>query len=176
VQRQLGHAERRDRGHRDTEPGHALQQVAAPRRIDLDHREPVGDVHPAGSHTVALHAIQDQVELGSPQLTGLVQVEVEPAAVFRDDREEPVELTDRVVIDQHRVQAADVLGSLRGRLLEELEHAGASQHAVLRERHDRELDGAVEARGGLADRVDAPETDTRIDVDVGAHARGARAQ
>ena len=97
-----------------------------------------------------------------------MQVDVDAHAVLGGEREHGVDLPDRVAIDRRRVEAAEVVGAGAGRVGEQLEHAGAAQHAVLRERDD--LDGERVAVVGdrLADDLDAAQAEPRVDVDVRA--------
>ena len=115
-----------------------------------------------------------------------MQVDVEPDAAALGDREQAVQLGDRVPVDRRGVDPADARHAGCGRLIEQLQHAGTPDHAVLRERHDLHLDRAGQRGRRRADRLDAAQPDPEVDVDMGAgrgrpvpqelpqHRRGAR--
>jgi hypothetical protein len=55
-----------------------------------------------------------------------------------------------------------------GRLIQQLEHTRATDHTVLRERHDLHVDRAAQRGHRRADRLDAAQADPEVDVDMGA--------
>ena len=54
-----------------------------------------------------------------------------------------------------------------------LEHAGATEDSVLRERDDLDREGSVVGGGGLAHGLDGADIDVRIDIHVRADGRRA---
>ncbi len=62
-----------------------------------------------------------------------------------------------------------MLNAGAGGVAQQLEHAGAAQHAVLRKRDDLHRECAVVVRGRLANRLDAAQPESEVDVDVRAH-------
>ena len=108
VKRQLREAQRRDRRHRDVEGGHRLQEVVPARCVDLGDREAVGDVDATGE-SEGLGAGDDQLELEGAEIGRIVQMDVDPRAVFGSETEDGVELADRVAVDACGIDAAEVL-------------------------------------------------------------------
>src|SRR6266851_7489285 len=66
----------------------------------------------------------------------LVQMDVEPDPVPCGDREDAVELTFRIAVDLQGVDAADQIGALAHRRVEQVEDTGAAHDAALRKGDD----------------------------------------
>ncbi len=96
-----------------------------------------------------------------------------PHAVLGGESQHGVDLTDRVAVDRRGIQSTQVVGAGPSGIGEQLEHAGATQHAVLRERDDLHRERTVVLGDRRVYRLDPTEPDPRVDVDVGADRGGA---
>ena len=172
TERQLRQPERCDRRHRDAERAHPGEQVVTLRRAELGDREAVRDVHPA-LEPERLGAVEDQLDLERAELSRVVQMDVDPHAVLGGESQHGVDLTDRVAVDRRGIQSTQVVGAGPSGTGEQLEHAGATQHAVLRERDDLHRERTVVLGDRRVHRLDPTEPDPRVDVDVGADRGGA---
>src|SRR5690606_871379 len=82
-------------------------------------------------------AVEDELDLEGPELCGVVQVDVDANAGIGRERHHRIDLSYRVAIDRGGVESAHPADGFAGSgLAQQLEHAGSSQHAVLRECHD----------------------------------------
>jgi hypothetical protein len=94
-------------------------------------------------------------------------VDVDPDTPPYGDLEQSIQLADRVAVDRRRVEAADARRSLGRGLVQQLEYAGPTEYAILRERDDLHLHRIAKRRGGLAHVRDTAQADAEIHVDVG---------
>jgi hypothetical protein len=90
----------------------------SPRQKPWLNRDLAAQAQRAGAGT-------DLLDIEQPHLARLVQVDVEPDAMVRGDREDAVELALRIAIDLQGVDAADEIGALAHRRIEQVEDAGA---------------------------------------------------
>ncbi len=102
-----------------------------------------------------------------------MQVDVEPDPVPCRDREDAVELPLRVAIDLQRVDAADQIGALAHRRVEQVEDAGAAHHTALRKGDDLHAHSAALPLARRQHAVELRKAAFEIDVDMGAQMRGA---
>ncbi|HEY7605729.1 MAG TPA: hypothetical protein VID07_03000, partial [Actinomycetes bacterium] len=112
--------------------------------------------------------LDDEVEGEGAELTAVVEVDVEPAAVPVGDGEDGVQVLDRPVVEAGRVKAPDQVGALPGGRLQQLGGAGADQQATLGEGDQLNGDPVGEGGPGLHDPVQAVQAGNRVDVDMAA--------
>ena len=130
------------------------------------------DVHPA-REAQRLGARDDELELEGAEVGRVVKMDVDSDAVLGGEAEDRVELTDRVAVDARGIDSAHVVDAVAGGLAHEIEHAGATDDAVLREGDDLDDQCPLVRRGGFAHRLDRSDADIRIDVHMGADSGGA---
>ena len=103
----------------------------------------------------------------------LVQVNIEPNAVPRRDRKDTVELPLRVTVNLQRIDAADQIGAVANRRVEQVEDARTAHHAALRERDDLHRRPIAIALACRKNAFQLREAAFEIDVDMGAQMAGA---
>src|SRR5262249_13802700 len=106
-------------------------------------------------------------------LARLMQVYVQPDAMSFRDAEYAVELAFGVAIDFQRIDAADHIGAVANRRIEQIENARAPHDTALPESNDLHRDpvGIARARGLHPLQLRAAAFD--IDIDMGAQMRRA---
>lgn len=102
---------------------------------DAAQTEAMADRHLAAK-TERFGASANLLDVEQAHLARLVQVDVEPDAAPHRDREDAIELALGVAVDFKRVEAADEIGAIAHRQVEQVEHAWAAHHAALRKRDD----------------------------------------
>src|SRR6202008_5052669 len=115
----------------------------------------------------------DLLDVEQAHLTRLVQVNVEPNAVPRRDREDTVELPLRVTVNLQRIDASDQIGAIANRRVEQVEDARAAHHAALREPNDLHRHPIALALACCKHPFQLRQASFEIDVDMGAHVAGA---
>jgi hypothetical protein len=133
----------------------------------MPEAERVADGHPAGQPERP-SALGDQANLLRALLGGVVQVDVHPGAETARDAEHHVELTASVPVDAGGIHAADQLGPVLHRLLQELGGAGARNHPALGKGDDLDRDGVAQAAAGGHHALEVAQADLGVDVDVAA--------
>src|SRR5690349_2941333 len=116
-----------------------------------------------------LGAGADLLDIEQAHLAQLVQVNVEPNAVPRRDREDTVELSFRVAVDLQRIDAAHQIGAVADGRVEQVENARAAHHATLRERNDLHRRPIAIVLTCRKHAVQLRQATFEIDVDMGAH-------
>src|ERR1700730_5924604 len=114
-----------------------FQPIIAARssRCEPAEAKAMADRHFAGE-TERLSAGADLLDIEEAHLARLLQMNVEPNAAPRSDREDAVELPLRVAVNLQRIDAADEIGAVANGRIEQVEDARTAHHAALRERND----------------------------------------
>ena len=128
------------------------------------------------AETERLGAGTDLLDIEEAHLARLVQVNVEPDAVPRRDREDAVELPLRVAVNLQRIDATDQIGAVADGRIEQVEDARTAHHAALRERHDLHRYPIAIALACGKHAFQLGKAAFEVDVDMGAQMAWCRAR
>ncbi|MEU7387863.1 hypothetical protein [Streptomyces tanashiensis] len=167
------HGSARAVGH-DRDPGGGERGAGAVEFGVVDVAEGVGvaDGDPA-AEAEGGGAGGDVPQLGGAGLAAVVEVQVDALAVAFGEAEDGVELAGRVAVEAHRVEAADEVGAVGQRGVEELGDAGRGDDPGLREGDELDAEPVAERLADVEEGVQVVEAGVGVDVDVGADVSGA---
>ena len=144
-----------------------IDQAGGLALVDHAETERVADGHPA-TQPEGAGALGDHADLLGALLARVVQVDVHAGAVAARDAEDRVQLAAGVAVDAGGVHAADQLGSVLHRSLEQIGGARTRHHTALREGHHLDRDEVAQPPPRRHHAVEVAQADLGVDVDVAA--------
>jgi hypothetical protein len=122
---------------------------------------------------VRFRARRDRQDLRDAAFAAVMQVDVEPHTMLGGDAEDRVQMRLQIAVDADGIEAAHEIRPLNDRLVEQCRRAGRAGDTALREGDDLDRGEAAKQLPHPENRLQVPEAELVIDIDVRPHVQGA---